>query len=111
MNQMSPLKRSCSLDFRQTQACLEAYPSVLLVQDTTDIDLTHRAKMPGLGQSGNAKGRGMLLQTVVAVEPEGRTVLGCLAAPVQEQRYQRRHREDRETDMWMQMAGASWLGS
>jgi hypothetical protein len=53
----------------------------------------------------------MLLQTVLAVEPESRAVLGCIAqkpfvrvrAPAQEQRYQRRHREHRETDVWMQM--------
>jgi hypothetical protein len=97
--------------WQQTQACLEGYPIVLLVQDTTDLDLSHRAKMSGLGQIGNAKGRGMLLQTVVAVEPASRAVLGCIAqkpfvrvsAPVQEQRYQRRHREHRETDIWMQM--------
>ena len=97
--------------WQQTQACLEAYPKVLLVQDTTEIDLSHRTKMSGMGQIGNAKGRGMLLQTVLAVEPERRAVLGCIAqkpfvrvwAPVQEQRYQRRHREHRETDIWMQM--------
>jgi hypothetical protein len=92
---------------------------VLLVQETTELDLSHRAKMSGLGHIGNAKGRGILLQTVVAVEPESRTLLGCIAhkpfvrvsAPVQEQRYQRRQRAHRETDLWMQMAGASWLCS
>ena len=80
--------------WQQTQACLEGYPIVLLVQDTTELDLSHRAKMSGLGQIGNAKGRGMLLQTVVAVEPESRAVLGYIAqkpfvrvsAAVQEQR-------------------------
>src|SRR5690349_17414722 len=53
--------------WQQTHACLEAYPLVLLVQDTTEIDLSHRATLSGLGQIGNAKGRGMLLQTVLAV--------------------------------------------
>ena len=81
------------------------------MQDTTEIDLSHRANLSGLGQIGNGKGRGMLLQTVLAVEPDKPTVLGCMAqkpfmrvpAPSNEQRYQRRHREHRETDVWMQM--------
>ena len=97
--------------WQQTRACAEAETLVLLVQDTTEIDLSHRANMSGLGQIGNGKGRGMLLQTVLAVEPDKRTVLGCMAqkpfmrvpAPSNEQRYQRRHREHRETDVWMQM--------
>jgi hypothetical protein len=110
-NQMSRVLALMQPHWQQTHACLEAEPIVLLVQDTTEIDLSHRAKMSGLGQIGNAKGRGMLLQTVLAVEPESRAVLGCIAqkpfvrvrAPAQEQRYQRRHREHRETDVWMQM--------
>lgn len=97
--------------WQQTREHLEAEAVVLLVQETTEIDLTHRAKMSGLGQIGNAKGRGFLLQTVLAVVPETHEVLGCLAqhpfvripAPAQEQRYQRRHRAQRETDGWMQM--------
>lgn len=67
--------------------------------------------MAGLGPIGNGKGRGFLLQTVLAVVPETHTVLGCLAqqpflrvrAPAHEQRYERRHREQRETDVWMRM--------
>lgn len=97
--------------WQQTRACLQAEAVVLLVQDTTEIDLSTHAMMSGLGQIGNAKGRGFLLQTVLAVVPETQAVLGCLAqkpfvripAPPQEQRYQRRHREQRETDIWMQM--------
>ncbi|MGH2494796.1 MAG: IS4/Tn5 family transposase DNA-binding protein [Ktedonobacteraceae bacterium] len=97
--------------FQQTRACLPAEGVVLLIQDTTELDLSHRTKMIGIGQIGNAKGRGMLLQTVLAIVPESRTVLGCMAqkpfirvpTPTKEQRYQRRHREHRETDVWMQM--------
>ena len=96
---------------QQTRAEVEAEAVVLLVQDTTEIDLSHRGKMAGIGQIGNAKGRGMLLQTVLAVVPQTRAILGSLAqkpfvrvsAPQKEQRYQRRHREQRETDVWMQM--------
>ena len=97
--------------WQQTCACLQAEAVVLLVQDTTEIDLSAHAGMTGLGQIGNANGRGFLLQTVLAVVPETQAVLGCLAqhpflrvpAPKSEQRYQRRHREHRETDVWMQM--------
>ena len=97
--------------WQQTQACLQAEAVVLLVQDTTEIDLSRHATMSGLGQIGNAKGRGFLLQTVLAVVPETPAVLGCLAqkpfvrtpAPKSEQRYQRRHRAHRERDVWMQM--------
>ena len=97
--------------YQQTQELMESEPVVLLVQDTTAIDLSHHPKTKGLGQVGNEKGRGMLLQTVLAVVPQTRAVLGCraqkpfvrIAAPVQEQRYQRRHREQRETDVWMEM--------
>lgn len=64
-----------------------------------------------MARIGNAKGRGFHLQTVLAVKPETKAVVGCLAqkpfvripAPKNEQRYQRRHREQRETDVWMQM--------
>jgi hypothetical protein len=96
--------------WQQTGACLQAEAVVLLGQDTTEIDLSTHATMSGLGQIGNAKGRGFLLQTVLAVVPETQAVLGSLAqkplvrppAPKSEQRSQRRHRAHRETDVWMQ---------
>ncbi len=97
--------------WQQTRACLQTEAVVLLVQDTTEIDLSTHASMTGLGQIGNAHGRGFLLQTVLAVVPQTQAVLGCLAqkpfvripAPPNEQRYQRRHRAKRETDIWLQM--------
>ena len=87
---------------------------VLLVQDTTDIDLSHRRKISGVGQIGNERGRGFFVQTVLAVRPETREVLGCMAqepfvripAPEGEQRSQRRKREERETDVWMRQVQA-----
>jgi hypothetical protein len=97
--------------WQQTRACLHPEAVVLLVQDTTEIDLSAHATMAGLGPIGNGQGRGFLLETVLAVIPESQAVLGCLAqqpflrvpAPKSEQRYQRRHRVHRETDVWMQM--------
>ena len=100
-------------------------PIVLLVQDTTDIDLSHRRKISGVGQIGNERGRGFFVQTVLAVRPQTREVLGCLAqepfvripAPDGEQRSQRRKREERETDVWIRQvqsigtpaAGSMWV--
>src|SRR6266436_1084368 len=94
---------------QQTREQANASPVVLLVQDTTDIDLSHRRKISGVGQIGNERGRGFFVQTVLAVRPQTREVLGCMAqepfvripAPAGEQRYQRRKREERETDVWI----------
>jgi hypothetical protein len=63
--------------FQQTRERVEKRMVVLLVQDTTDLDFTHRQKMDGLGQIGNKQGRGLFLQTVLAVVPQTRDVLGC----------------------------------
>ena len=94
---------------QQTREQANTSAVVLLVQDTTDIDLSHRRKISGVGQIGNERGRGFFVQTVLAVRPQTREVLGCMAqepfvripAPQGEQRYQRRKREARETDVWM----------
>jgi hypothetical protein len=84
--------------FQQTRDQAVSSPVMLLVQDTTDIDLSHRHKISGVGQIGNERGRGFFVQTVLAVRPEPREVLGCIAqepfvripAPQGEQRHQRR---------------------
>ncbi|HEU5226682.1 MAG TPA: hypothetical protein VFU49_02640 [Ktedonobacteraceae bacterium] len=80
-----------------------------MVQDTTDIDVSHRHKISGVGQIGNERGRGFFVQTVLAVCPQSREVLGCIAqepfvrvpAPQSEQRHQRLKRQERETDVWI----------
>src|SRR5437764_12545080 len=100
--------------FQQTREQATSAPGVLLVQDTTDIDLSHRRKISGVGQIGNERGRGFFVQTVLAVRPQTREVLGCMAqepfvripAPEGEQRYGRRKREERETDVWMRQVYA-----
>jgi len=99
---------------QQTREQATSSAVVLLVQDTTDIDLSHRHKISGVGQIGNERGRGFFMQTVLAVRPERREVLGCMAqepfvripAPEGEQRYQRRKREERETDVWTRQVSA-----
>jgi Transposase DNA-binding/Transposase DDE domain len=107
---------------REQAACSKV---ALLVQDTTDIDLSHRHKISGVGQIGNERGRGFFVQTVLAVRPESPEVVGCMAqepfvriaAPTGEQRHQRFKREERETDVWMRQvhhigtpdAGSTWV--
>ena len=63
--------------WQQTRERMDTLPLVLLVQDTTDLDFSHRRKMSGLGEIGDGNGRGWYLQTVLAVEPGSREVLGC----------------------------------
>jgi hypothetical protein len=110
---------------QQTREQAMSSPVVLLVQDTTDIDLSHRHKISGVGQIGNERGRGFFIQTVLAVRPQSREVLGCMAqepfvrvpAPEGEQRHQRLKREARESDVWirqvhtigMPAAGSIWV--
>ena len=99
---------------QQTQEQASSFPITLLVQDTTDIDLSHRHKMSGVGQIGNERGRGFFVQTVLAVHPQTREVFGCIAqepfvripAPQGEQRSGRHKRDERETDVWMRQVHA-----
>lgn len=93
----------------QTRTRMEAQPVVLLVQDTTEVDLSHHPKTSGVGQIGDGRGRGLYLQTVLAVLPETGEILGCAIqepfvrtpAPACETRSKRRQRDTRETDVWM----------
>jgi hypothetical protein len=95
--------------WEQTAALLPHRAVTLLVQDTTSLDLSAHSRMSGVGQVGKGNGRGLLLQTVLAVDPTSETVLGCIAQepfvrilkPEGEQPHQRRGREKRETDVWM----------
>src|SRR5437763_4544255 len=97
--------------WQQTREPIETRSVVLLVQDTTGVDLTHHPKTTGLGQVGNEGGRGLYVQAVLAVLPESGEVLGCALqepfvrtpAPVGETRSQRRQRSERETDVWMRL--------
>lgn len=97
--------------WEHTREQIEAQPVVLLVQDTTDVDLTPHPKTSGVGEIGNGGGRGLFLQTVLALVPETGEVLGCalqepfvrIPAPAGETRSKRRQRDSRETDVWMRL--------
>ena len=103
--------------WQQTREQVATQPVVLLVQDTTEVDLSHHPKTSGLGPIGNGSGQGLLLQTMLAVLPASREVLGCamqepfvrIPIPTDETRSKRRQRTERETDVWMRQV--SRLGS
>ena len=102
--------------WEQTRAAARATPLVLLVQDTTTIDLTTQERTPALGPIGDGGGRGYLLQSVLAVLPTPRPIPRLAAqepflrqaAPKGECCHQRRSRE-RESQVWERQALA--LGS
>ncbi len=85
----------------------------MLIQDTTEVDYSHHPKTAGLGPIGNGDGRGYLLQTVLAVVPEPRQVLGLAAQepflrqpqPKGQTCSQRRARP-RESQIWSRMVEA-----
>src|SRR5205823_14907783 len=62
----------------QTREQANCSPVVLMVQDTTVIDLFHRHKISGVGQIVNERGRVFFVQTVLAGRPQMREVLGCM---------------------------------
>ncbi len=55
--------------------------TVLNVQDTTEINLSHLHSMTGLGEIGNPKNRGLFLHPSLAVTPDG-VPIGLLSAQV-----------------------------
>jgi hypothetical protein len=61
----------------QTREQMESRPGVLRVQGSIEVDLSHHPKTRGLGQVGTERGRGLNLQTVLAILPESGEVLGC----------------------------------
>ena len=97
------------------QDCCEQ-GEVLLIQDTTEIDYQPHPKTSGLGPIGNGSHQGFLLQTVLAVVPNSRQVLGIAQqepflrqpAPPKETKQQRLQRE-RESQVWERSVQA--LGS
>ena len=61
---------------QQTREAAGQQSQVLLIQDTTDLDYQAHATTTGLGPIGTGSHQGFLLQTVLAVLPESREVLG-----------------------------------
>jgi hypothetical protein len=103
-DQITAVHRQC------TQAQAQQAPVVLCVQDTTDLDYTHRTAVRGLGKIGDGGGRGFRQHTGLAVS-EGGQVLGILhqkwflpcELPEGETRRQRQARWS-EPDVWGDIA-------
>lgn len=62
----------------QTRAQASKQPQVLLIQDTTEVDYQQHPTTTGLGPIGNGTHHGYLLQSVLAVVPQSREVLGLM---------------------------------
>ena len=92
----------------QTRAAAGQVKVALMVQDTTEVDFTAHPKTTGLGPIGNGGGNGLLVQSVLAIEPTTCRVVGLAyqepllrqRAPKGETRAQRRKR-GRESQVWL----------
>jgi hypothetical protein len=109
---------------QQTREAAGHESQVLLIQDTTDLDYHAHSTTTGLGPIGTGSHQGFLLQTVLAVLPESREVLGIAQqepflrqpAPKGEPKHQRQERE-RESQVWERSiqalgsppAGVQWI--
>lgn len=87
-------------------------PCVLLVADTTEINLSSHTTTKGVGPVGQGlRGRGFYVHTVVALDASTKQVLGCAyqepfvrqQAPKKETRRERRERA-RESQVWERCA-------
>jgi hypothetical protein len=60
----------------QTREHMQEQKRLLLIQDMTEVDYAHHPKTQGLGPIGNGNHQGYLLQSVLAVKPENKEVMG-----------------------------------
>jgi transposase-like protein/transposase Tn5 family protein len=109
---------------QQTREAMAQPERVLLIQDTTEVDYEQHPTTTGLGPIGNGSHQGFLLQSVLAVLPDSRHVLGLAhqepflrrPAPQGESKRERQLRE-RESQAWEQSrqaigappAGVQWI--
>jgi len=92
---------------QQTRAEARQTERVLLIQDTTEVDYQQHPTTTGLGPIGNGSHHGFFLQSVLAVRPEDRQVLGLahqepfLRQPVPKGESKReRQQRPRESQVW-----------
>jgi hypothetical protein len=98
---------------QQTREAMSQPERVLLIQDTTEVDYQQHPSTTGLGPIGNGTHHGYLLQSVLAVVPSTRQVLGLAhqepllrqPAPQRETKRQREQRE-RESQVWQRSVQA-----
>lgn len=109
----------------QTRTAMQE-KKMLLIQDMTELEYDHHPATKGLGPVGRGKHhQGFLLQTVLAVDPSHREVVGLAAqepllrvpAPEGETSAQRIKRTNKETEVWQRQvesigpapAGGRWI--
>jgi hypothetical protein len=56
--------------WQQAHEQIKARPVVPLIQDISEVDLSHHPNTEGQGQIGNERRRGLYLQTALAVLPK-----------------------------------------
>jgi hypothetical protein len=99
---------------QQTREAMSQPERVLLIQDTTEVDYQQHPSTTGLGPIGNGTHHGYLLQSVLAVVPGTRQVLGLAQqepflrqpAPKGETKWQRQQRAQRESQVWVRSVQA-----
>ena len=97
----------------QTRAQASKQQQVLLLQDTTEVDYQQHPTTTGLGPRGLGSHHGYLLQSVLAVVPESREVLGLMhqepflrhPAPKGETRREREQRQREKPRVGTQCRG------
>src|SRR5437660_4742611 len=103
---------------QQTREALGKPARVLLIQDTMEVDYQPHPSTSGLGPIGNGSHHGFLLQSVLAVVPGSRQVLGLAqqepflrqSAPAGETKWQREQRESQVWERSVRAIGAPSLG-
>lgn len=70
------LEKLLQPSYTQTRAAAAQRGVVLWVNDLTELDYTFHKSVTGLGPIGDGKGRGLLMHTTLAIDPQGREVLG-----------------------------------
>jgi hypothetical protein len=81
MKPMSAVLALMHPHWQQTREQIAQESVVLLVQDTTEVDLSQHPHTTGLGQVGHEHGRGLYLQRVLAILRETRQRGGLCACP------------------------------
>jgi hypothetical protein len=91
------------------EAMAQSESTVLVIHDATELDLTSHRSLEDLGQVGNGKHRGYIVQNSLAVDAETREVLGLCnqvlhrraTVSAKETTAQKRKRASRESLLWL----------
>lgn len=101
--------------WQQTRQAMGQHPLVLILHDTSQLDFTSHHALQGIGPIGEGHAQGLLQHNSLAVVPQPRQVLGLAyqqlrvrqPAPKGETSAQRKRRQQRESELWLEGIGAS----